>query len=198
MIDAEYEALKARVMASLDKWRPLLGLDEWELDVDFLRDGHHPTTPDCVAEVAHKWEYEGASIAVFCPAALPRNSDDLDGDMLHELAHLLVAPMSRQGATMEQQMLEELTVVRVTRALRRVRKAAAQSIENMSNASEIRRAIDGAATYHIQRAGEAFRASWPTHADVEHPSGAYAVGCRCCELEQAWSTLVCDRMMRDA
>jgi hypothetical protein len=100
--------IRARVHRLVAKWRPILGLESWALDVRFDEREH-------IATCAAKPAYEEATLYFNVPCIrreLPPTMAALEELCLHEMVHCLLWRSS------------ERTVSRVTRSLLRARDAA--------------------------------------------------------------------------
>lgn len=103
-----HAALRARIERLVRKWRPLLGLESWGLDVRY-------DATDCMACCEAKPAYEEATIRFNLPRVkreLPNVVLALEELVVHELVHALIWRAN------------ERAVSRVTRAILRARDAA--------------------------------------------------------------------------
>ena len=94
------EVVKRRVRAHIARWTPLLGLSEWDIDVQWKPGGEADSGSDfgTMLQVEAKWEYMSASIDVYCSAVRHADDDALEDFVVHELMHCIVNEM-RECAT---------------------------------------------------------------------------------------------------
>jgi len=93
----DYETEKERVESVYQKWRPILGLDSWDIarnfhDGEFVEDDGSPSQ-GAVASTAARWQYQHGSIDFNLrrTADLPENR--LEGVVIHECMHILLNEM---------------------------------------------------------------------------------------------------------
>lgn len=74
-------------------WFPVLGLDHWRIiGFEYQREGK-PDKPDAVAEVVSAWDYQHATIFIYCPAWIGISDDEAEYFFVHECCHMLVNEM---------------------------------------------------------------------------------------------------------
>lgn len=113
----EHKAAKKQIQRLAKKWAPLAppGWDVKHLYLEITDDEHETV----MAESKAAWEYHQASIRWYLPACCGQEDAYIEATMVHELVHVLVAPMEQQLPD-EQTKLCEYTVEQVTRAILRV------------------------------------------------------------------------------
>jgi Zn-dependent peptidase ImmA (M78 family) len=87
MNDKAAEAQKKRVDKYLKKWREA-GFGWWKIDVTWSRGDHEDEAP---ATCYCQWEYRQAEITFYLPAIAKLTDEEVEGVVVHELSHLLVA-----------------------------------------------------------------------------------------------------------
>ncbi len=95
MKDAEYEDLKARILALIDYWQARLGLKWWRIYHTFVRDtGEFRTdgerAPETAANCSADWRYLEAHISYNMLKCLDLDPDELEYIIVHEYCHVLV------------------------------------------------------------------------------------------------------------
>ncbi len=95
--DADYDAIKARIDKYFHKWRPILNLDRWEIQVSFCRESvlkvNGEYSVDCLAHASCRWEYMHATITYGLIPLSEKTDDELELVIVHEFCHLLVSEM---------------------------------------------------------------------------------------------------------
>lgn len=117
MTDAEYEAEKARVDALFDEWRARVGLSHWEWFITYHRATEAGVEPGVVMEVDSRWQYLWAAVDVYMDRSITRDDAGIENDVVHELAHCLVAPMRQPKVLGKMRDFEEYTVSSLARVL---------------------------------------------------------------------------------
>lgn len=115
MTDKEYGEQKKRVKKLIDKYQRPLGFNWWGITHEFHRkpiENHE----GAAATTSSQWEYRNALIKWCLPEVQGLTDDQLDECVLHELCHILIAPIE----TYEDSMAErcELAVTNVQRAIK--------------------------------------------------------------------------------
>lgn len=114
-----------RVSRSFDLWVERLGL-HWCDIVLYRCDSRRADDENCAADTDAKWQYRHATVRAYLPAMANHTDDDIDGVMVHELAHILVNPM--ESAVPESKTNQcELAVENVSRAILDTHRAASQA-----------------------------------------------------------------------
>lgn len=93
MDDAAFEAQRERVMALVQRWKPVVA-NEWMLDLRWSRgpfDHNGSVVPGTVAAVEHKWSYMEGSITFDLSECEGMGDDSLERAVVHELSHFLIA-----------------------------------------------------------------------------------------------------------
>ena len=91
-----------RVMGLVRRWKPILGLASWSIQVTFSEeesdcsncrktDGH--TEWHTIMQNATDWAYMNTALVVFLPAIRDMSMEKLEEVVIHELCHTVVAEM---------------------------------------------------------------------------------------------------------
>lgn len=86
------DATWKRVQKRFDYWVAILKLDWWDIKLT-RNDSYHPEEEDVAADTNAKWEYRQAVVRVYLPTLVVMTKADLDGVLVHELVHVLIAVM---------------------------------------------------------------------------------------------------------
>jgi hypothetical protein len=108
-----------RCKAMVEDWADRLGISAWCLiNVRFSTDidGERIT-----AECTPDWEYEQAGIKFNLPTCAVMSDERLEAAVVHELVHILTAPME-QKLRKRDALLGELSVEKITKAIIRAAK----------------------------------------------------------------------------
>lgn len=95
MDDAAYNAIADRINALVAKWKPVLHLGRWTVNVVVLRAGFPRKDKDedgafrNIAKAEVKWEYLEAQLRFDAPEAASLPDEDLEDAVVHELVHVL-------------------------------------------------------------------------------------------------------------
>lgn len=117
MTDFEYEEEKERIIRFFDEWRTRVGLSHWELHHTWHRETPAGVDGGTVMTVESRWEYLWMHVDVYMAQTRERADYDLESDVVHELCHCLVSPMSSPTAKGKERQLEEYAVSSLTRTL---------------------------------------------------------------------------------
>ena len=97
MTDAEYEAEKARVGGLFQKWVAALGLNWWQIEIEYVRENATPGSGviqdasfQATFKVRAAWQYARASITAYLPAIEDMEGHDLEMSVVHELCHIFL------------------------------------------------------------------------------------------------------------
>lgn len=129
-----HEEQQARIEAIYARWRPVLGLDEWEVRRDY-HDGHFVTNDDevsgeALASTSVQWEYRRAQIAWNTRFAEESDDDGLEYAVVHEAMHILLngqRAMRERGDTVGREyerLFEEHTATTLAWAFIRAKEMA--------------------------------------------------------------------------
>jgi len=119
-LDVKVLKREADVYSTLRKWQHILGLDDWNIDLNISL---NPVACKGVGsdhrrnfmEVNTRWQYMRATIEVDRPQLEDMASDDpLDEHIVHELVHVLLAETTRT-ANDDDAMHEERVVTLLTK-----------------------------------------------------------------------------------
>ena len=92
MNDAEYEAQKARVLAVFAEWSQRLALSHWDFYYTWHRQNPKDHGEGVIMSVGPEWQYLHANVQVYLEETAKRDDEFLRRDVVHELAHCLLAP----------------------------------------------------------------------------------------------------------
>lgn len=92
MTDKEFNMQKKRVQKYIDRWFKTLGLGWFKVDMNWSRE-RDEREPKTAGYVNTLWQYRSASITWFLPAVADCDDDSLEGVVVHEFTHILVAPL---------------------------------------------------------------------------------------------------------
>lgn len=112
-MNAAKKAARKRIKGLVSKWHELLGLDVLGISVEhtFLDNENGDTIADTTAQ----WEYRKAHIRWYLPCAISLDDAELETTVVHELVHVLLAPMEHNEDNEEK--LNEFAVETMTLAL---------------------------------------------------------------------------------
>ena len=93
----DHEAERGRVEAVYQKWRPILGLDSWEVtrryhDGTFVEADGSPSE-NAAASTLARWEYQHASIDFNLRLIADEDDEHLAYIIIHECMHILINEM---------------------------------------------------------------------------------------------------------
>ncbi len=87
------KAIRDEINASVAKWRKVLGLDRWEIEVSIM-DGVNEKDPRAAAVADFQtWIYKSAGLSFFDPF-YGLDAEQRDETVLHELIHVVLAPLT--------------------------------------------------------------------------------------------------------
>lgn len=94
MDDKEYQLQKSRCKKFFNTWFKRTGLSWWNVDLVFDR-CYSTEKPSLAGETnMNLWRYHSGSIHLYLPVIKELDDDGLEEVIVHELSHLLVAPMA--------------------------------------------------------------------------------------------------------
>lgn len=123
--NAEALRTKERIVAVVDEWTARLGIEQLGFIVnhrfvnDYASDDLGPTT---VAETKGDWEYRNFGVVWYLGSAARLDDDGLIGVFVHEICHVLLAPME-QNVPDKYAKLCEFAIESVTRAMRNLHQS---------------------------------------------------------------------------
>lgn len=128
----ERASQKARIRGLFDRWRNVLGLDEWAITLNYhdgkfvKNDGSDSANAIGLTHV--DWEYRRATIDFRCDMAVDEDDDEMEYVFVHEAMHVLLNGMRAMreagdniGRSYET-LFEEHTATTLARAFIRARK----------------------------------------------------------------------------
>ena len=120
MKDKEYDALKAKIERIALAWINDCGFGWWQIDLEYSREYREDDDDNgngtSQAETWCQWQYRSARIVFYLPAFKDTNDWKVERVVVHELSHILVAPIHDFTDDNTTQMTEAATE-NVTRAL---------------------------------------------------------------------------------
>lgn len=115
MTDKEYREQKKRVKRIIGKWFNPIGMGWWQIDMYWLR-AKKEEDADCLADTTCNWQYRTAAISFYLPICATIDDSKLEEAIVHELSHILVAPIQNFNDELSRDITEH-TVTTVARAL---------------------------------------------------------------------------------
>ena len=120
--------MRQKIVDYTKEWQRLLDLDHFTIGISFVN-GYKPDDSDTVAETSCYWQYRTAEITYYL--ALAKRTADIELVVIHELVHILVAPMADACKGKRQQC--ELAVENTARAILNVRKESSSVVHSQFN-----------------------------------------------------------------
>ena len=125
MNDQEFEEQKRRVVAVVDEWLPLLGLDHWTVGMDFergeLKDAGVSEDWQGLGRCKANWPYQTARIEFFLKGFVDMESGDVEHHVVHELVHCLLDEIQPDTSDVRAWQQNEHAIEMTARALLRVK-----------------------------------------------------------------------------
>lgn len=118
MNDKEFNILKRKVAKIAKDWASIIGLNSHRLRFQYIRENH--AEGNTVATAHPLWQYKHHVIKFYMPTVAECTDDsELEEDILHELVHILAAPMAGNDppATQAETEKNEYAVQCITYAL---------------------------------------------------------------------------------
>jgi hypothetical protein len=122
MTDKEYTKQKKRVQQYIDKWHDALGLGWFHIDMTWNRERKRDS-PDTAADTTTHWQYRTAWINWYLPSIADNDEDFLEGIVVHEFTHILVAPLCLVDEPNDLPLQHEYATECLARAFRWTREA---------------------------------------------------------------------------
>jgi predicted acylesterase/phospholipase RssA len=114
MTDKEYRRTKKRVEKLIERWRHILWLSQWQVDVTYFREppaemNHGDAC--ALMDITPRWEYLRAHLRIHMPQVALLDADDLEKAVLHELLHCVVCEMrtNKSDVRHEERVVSHLT-----------------------------------------------------------------------------------------
>ena len=119
MTDLQYEEQKQRVENVLEKFIKPLGFAWWDVGVVFERQPSLDDTDNKEVQGTCQsfWQYRSATLTFYLASLSGVNDRDLEDMVIHELCHILVAPVEDYSSP-DKQDKTELATTNVAFALR--------------------------------------------------------------------------------
>ncbi|HEU4609985.1 MAG TPA: hypothetical protein VFS31_17815 [Chitinophagaceae bacterium] len=120
--DKDYEQVKRRIQKYIIKWKHLMWMGPINIDIDYVRGYATGELTGSAANVKNLpgWPYQDFTIEFFLAMLADYSEDDLEMVIIHELCHILVAPITHptsEGMPEEvSRNLMEHTVTNMARA----------------------------------------------------------------------------------
>ncbi len=92
MTDKEYRHEKKRVKKYIDKWFKTMGLGWYRVDMVWNR-ARDESNPRTAARTTTQWQYRSATVEWYLPSIADDDDDYLEGIVVHEFTHILLAPL---------------------------------------------------------------------------------------------------------
>lgn len=94
MTDEEAQVQKERIQALFERWRNVLGLDEWEMrlvyrDAPYV-DGNGEVRSTALGCTEVEWEYRRAIMYYRVDMTIQQDDDELEYSVVHEAMHVLL------------------------------------------------------------------------------------------------------------
>lgn len=122
MTDKEYREQKKRLKKLIDKWHKTLGMGWFHIDMIYDR-ARNDSNPETTAITSTSWQYRKATITWYMPSVADNDDDFLEGIVVHEFVHVLVAPMMLVDKQEDLPLQHEYATESVARAIRWAREA---------------------------------------------------------------------------
>ena len=113
MDDKQFEKQKTRIKKYIDKWRDLLGLWNWHLDVEWSdndKDGIVENT-EILAHTYVSWQYLDYKITFYLKSFVDKDDEEVEKVVIHEMCHVLVSEMRENTTNHEERVVSNLTNV---------------------------------------------------------------------------------------
>lgn len=98
MTDKEYNKHKKRILDLADKWIGPSGFKWWQINIEYSR---QPDGDDTTAITHVRWPYHKADIIFYMSVVAETDDKELENVFVHELAHLLIAPVIDEDTDQE-------------------------------------------------------------------------------------------------
>lgn len=122
MNDMDYAKQKARCKKFIDKWFDTMGLGWFKVDMTWNR-ARDEDVPSTAAKTITHWQYRTANIEWFVPALEDNDDDFLEGIVVHEFTHILIAPLMLADSTEDLKLQHEYATECIARAIVWAREA---------------------------------------------------------------------------
>lgn len=119
MDDAAFEAQRERVMALVQRWKPVVA-NEWLIHLNWSREpvGEDPWgAPAPTAEVSYSWDYMEGGITFHLPRCEAADDEELERTVVHELSHFLIAEAIESSSLTVLRSRKEHLTTQVQRAI---------------------------------------------------------------------------------
>lgn len=119
-----YKPLRKRLASMAETWQPLFGLDDYDIKFEYWDRPWGDGT--AVMHVNCSWCYKWATIRVNMPLAATRTKRELEGDLLHEIGHVVaqvlpIKPEADEGKTIHDSTIyEERFVTDLSQTIQRI------------------------------------------------------------------------------
>lgn len=93
-----HEETRDRIRETFTRWRPLLGLHEWDVKLDytngsFVNQDGHATGPNTMATTYTRWQYRHASLHFNTAVMATEDPWHFEAAVVHEMVHVLLNEM---------------------------------------------------------------------------------------------------------
>ena len=108
MTDQDYEVAKKRFEKFAEKWHPLMQMGWYTIKYEYLRDFFDDDV-DTVAICKPSWIYRRARITVSMRKVHELSDAELEGVVVHEFAHIVLAPVTQDQTEEWHEQVEYVT-----------------------------------------------------------------------------------------
>lgn len=126
MTDKEYQEQKKRIKKYIDKWFQAMGLGWFKVDMEWSRE-RDLDNPQTAARTTTRWQYRHAVITWYVPALVDNDDEYLEGIVVHEFVHILVAPLLAVDSQDDLPLQHEYATECIARSMMWVREAGEKS-----------------------------------------------------------------------
>lgn len=136
--DTEFNLQRERIRKLYEHWSVPCGLTWWkDMQLEYV---NAPNADDIrtTASATSSWEYRFATLTFYMPKIAELDDEELEDVLVHEIAHLLVAPITATWRGMPEdqlrvtyRQLEESTVANMASVLRWTHKAGAGLLDGV-------------------------------------------------------------------
>ncbi len=114
MTDKEYTALKAKMKKLSFVWAERLGLSWYRINFEWVRDHAYEKGSDrrdTAGECSASWQYREATVTFYLEKLAAFSDEVIEETIVHELSHVLIAPIQDFSSDNASQMTEFTTTM---------------------------------------------------------------------------------------
>lgn len=115
MNDQQFKDQKKRVESLIRKWFKPIGMGWWQVDFHYERERSEQDSTT-IGMTTSNWQYRTGDITFFLPTCAEIEDHKLEEAIVHELTHILVAPLQDVSSDASRD-ITEFTVTSIARAL---------------------------------------------------------------------------------